>query len=616
MTTVACHGGHRRAGSGGCSVLNPTAKTTIILIESRGGSTYDFAPALTHAGYRVVTACGGDEALACVTARDDVDVALIDIDLHPGIGAADTARRLLSLRDIPVLFLFNGGDERTLDRVRDVAHYGLVPRGIDALLLRSAIDTAVDLSENLRMWRTSGEMLAGHCRRLEETIEYANDGVMTFNTARVVTACNQSAAMLLGHPRERLIGQNLRMLYRTQEEYEAAGNRARMAFNSTGVFTGEIDIMRPDGAVRRLEISLRLLPGADSIVGIFRDITERTRTAEALRDSEARLQLALEASGIALFDWDLEHDRWIVSPNYYTALGYEAREGPADRAAWLERCHPDDREAVVRLIGRVLDGTEEHYEYEARIRHADGSYRWNHTIGHVVARNDRGMPTRMIGVRIDIDERKTAGEKVKALLAEKEMILREVHHRVKNNMNTMRAILEMQGMTMKEPAAVEAVTRAAVRMRSMAILYERLFDSAIVSEMSIAAYLPDLVDDIVMIFPNSRNVQVEKRIEDFTLSVKALSSVGIIVNELITNAMKHAFVGRDRGQLTVTAVLADDGVTLTVADDGVGVPAGLDGSNTAGLGLKMVEMLTTQMEGVLRIERERGTRYILTFKPQ
>lgn len=140
------------------------------------------------------------------------------------------------------------------------------------------------------------------------------------------------------------------------------------------------------------------------------DITDRRRAEEALRESEERLRVTLEVTQIGVWEWNVKDDTWYASPTYYTMLGYEPVTGPSDRKVWLKRGHPDDLEMVTNKIKDVLNGVSDSYSYEARIRHADGSFKWNRVIGHTIEADAEGKPIRLAGVRVDITERKKAEE--------------------------------------------------------------------------------------------------------------------------------------------------------------------------------------------------------------
>ncbi|MBI5679887.1 MAG: PAS domain S-box protein [Methanobacterium sp.] len=148
----------------------------------------------------------------------------------------------------------------------------------------------------------------------------------------------------------------------------------------------------------------------DSVVLTIEDITQRKDTEEKLKTSEERMRLTLEVTQIGLWDWNVKNDEWYTSPTYYSMMGYEPRSGPGDRAEWLERVHPEDRARVKEKIDNVLIQNFNSYEYEARMRHADGTYRWVSVAGFSIERDRHGNATRILGIRMDINDRKQAEE--------------------------------------------------------------------------------------------------------------------------------------------------------------------------------------------------------------
>ena len=200
----------------------------------------------------------------------------------------------------------------------------------------------------------------------------------------------------------------------------AAEDRSRVEDQARRILAGEDPppiehrIVRKNGMVRWVRNTF--VPHRDergalvAYDGLLQDITERKQAEEALRESEERLRITLETTKIGSWDWDVKKDVWYASPTYYTMLGYEPDPDHVDREKWLQRVHPDDRTANVAKIQDVLAGTSPGYRYEHRIKHADGSYRWHSVIGHSVASDENGKPVRLIGVRMDITERKLAEE--------------------------------------------------------------------------------------------------------------------------------------------------------------------------------------------------------------
>lgn len=227
-----------------------------------------------------------------------------------------------------------------------------------------------------------------------------------------------------------------------------------------------------------------------------------------------------------------------------------------------------------------------------------------------VAKKRLEVSVRLIG---EIVERNIADKKIRDLLREKELILREVHHRIKNNMSTMIYLLQMQAANMKNSDANAVFKNASARLKSMAVLYDKLYCSKSMTEVSINEYLPSLVKEIVDIFPNRESVKIKTQIDNIMLEPSILSPLGIILNELITNAMKYGFLDRDDGLLTVSALLKDNQVIVIVENNGNEIPESVDISSAEGFGLQLVAMLTEQIKGSIRLERRNGAKFTLTF---
>ncbi|ADK79217.1 sensor histidine kinase [Sediminispirochaeta smaragdinae] len=219
----------------------------------------------------------------------------------------------------------------------------------------------------------------------------------------------------------------------------------------------------------------------------------------------------------------------------------------------------------------------------------------------------------IVGIRSILVEWRKNQTKVEALLQEKEMILREVHHRIKNNMSTILSFLSLQAETLGSSPARTSIEEAENRVRSMMILYDKLYRGENVDACPIDQYLPLLIDQILATFPNSDSVEVEKSIGNFELDAKRLSLVGIIVNELLTNSMKYAFSDATRGHIRVHAELESGQVLIRFEDNGTGIPAHVDFEGTSDLGLRMIKALTTQLDGTVQLEREEGTCISISF---
>lgn len=212
----------------------------------------------------------------------------------------------------------------------------------------------------------------------------------------------------------------------------------------------------------------------------------------------------------------------------------------------------------------------------------------------------------------DITGRKQAEDRIKALLAGKELLLKEVHHRIKNNLSTISSLLALQAQSAPLEAGI-SFEDAINRVNSMVVLYDKLLFTEQYDSISCKVYLEDIIRTLMALFSAEVSVTVESRMDDFNLTPKKLFPLGIIVNEIITNIMKYAFNGRERGQIGISLVRVDNVATLSIQDNGVGLPMGFDMSTSTGFGLMLVGMQAEQLGGTFTMKSDSGTRNVLVF---
>ncbi len=347
---------------------------------------------------------------------------------------------------------------------------------------------------------------------------------------------------------------------------------------------------------------------------LFESLRREKAKEAALAEREEQLGFAIEGSGAGLWDWRMDTDELVVNDRWLGILGY-AREGvsPIAFRTFAGMTHPEDLARSDQVTADYLAGRIASHSIELRMRHRDGRWVWILDNGKITERDSAGKPIRMSGMHFDITERKRDEERIKALLAEKDLILREVHHRLKNNMNTIYSLLSLQADASGESAVVSALEDAKSRVRSMLVLYDRLYQPDVSGEQSIERYLDRLVEQAVRNFPNGENVKIEKCIDDFSIDSKRLQSIGILVNELLTNIMKYAFAREGDHAIFVSASTQGANAVLAVQDNGAGIPESIDFESSGGFGFMLVSLLAKQLAGTIRIERGEGTRIVLEF---
>jgi two-component sensor histidine kinase len=215
---------------------------------------------------------------------------------------------------------------------------------------------------------------------------------------------------------------------------------------------------------------------------------------------------------------------------------------------------------------------------------------------------------------LEITDANTARDRLQASLNEKEVLLKEVHHRVKNNLQLISSLLSLQASRIADPATAALFADSRNRVRSMAMVHENLYRAGNFAEIAMQTHIQSLCAQLDRAYGRSR-VDIVSDSDDVTLDLDRAVSCGLIVNELVSNALKHAFPVNRSGQITVRFSDAHGGTcNLTVADNGIGLPDHIDVTDTTSLGLQLVRDLVEQLDGVLFVDRSEGTRFVLTFK--
>lgn len=303
-----------------------------------------------------------------------------------------------------------------------------------------------------------------------------------------------------------------------------------------------------------------------------------------------------------------------VSPSCRSITGYSPEEftGELAEARILHMVHPDDRHLWEEHLLEVDGEHPGHRELDLRIVTRAGETAWiSHTCQPIFDEDGRYLGRR--GCNRDITARKLAEDAIKASLAEKDVLLREIHHRVKNNLQIILSLLNLQESGIGNPDAIRILAESRARVMSMALIHDQLYRSRNLGSIDIGAYLDELLPRLISAFKGKRDIALKLDVPPISLSLEQAIPFGLIVNELATNALKHAFPEGTRGEIAVSMGLENDVVTLCVEDDGQGFSEHFDVETAASLGLKIVHLLAGQMRGMLCLESAVGASFRLQF---
>ena len=336
----------------------------------------------------------------------------------------------------------------------------------------------------------------------------------------------------------------------------------------------------------------------------------RLRAQADLRDSETRFRTLIESQGegVSLID-PLEICRF-ANPAANTIFGVDDLVGHNLR----EFTSPEQFAQVRAQTDRRRRGERSTYDLE--IIRPDGEHR-NLIVTATPQLDATGSFAGALTVWLDITERKRAEEKLKASLLEKEVLLKEIHHRVKNNLQVVYSLLNLQASQTTDAAGLDVLRDSQNRVRSMALVHETLYRSPDLAQVDFAEYASNLAAHLARSYRiDSTAIQFSvQAAPDVRLSIEEAVPCGLIINELVSNALKHAFPKGRAGTVSVRlAHTPDEQIAITVADDGIGLPAGFDPARTESLGMQLIVQLVRQIHGRLTLQRDNGTQVTVEFR--
>ena len=485
--------------------------------------------------------------------------------------------------------------------------------------------TIEDITERKRVEAALQEAEVRYRALVEQipAIVYTDSAVQTGQTLYI----SPQVKTILGYdPQEWMANNNLWITIMHPDDRERV-SAEYVSTNETGKpFSAEYRLIARDGRVVWMRDEAVLMRGQSGNPlfrqGILLDITRRRQVEETLRKSEQFLRQTIDLVPHFIFAKDLESRFLLVNKAVAGAYGTTTSDivgkSDIDFSATPEQAshfHEDDV--------AVIQGGQPKFIPEEPITDAQGNTRYLQTTKIPFQFGPDNVPG-ILGVSVDITERKRAEEKIHSALEQKDTLLREVHHRVKNNLQAIISLMEMHAAQIEDAGTRQFLKELEEQARTMSLVYEQLYQSENLAQVDMALYLQKLASNVLEAFSGGRAIKLDLKIAPVSLDVAQAMPCGLIVNELLTNSLKYAFPPGFRGKPAIRIALKKDVklYRLTVGDNGIGLPAGTDwqkgkalrpGSGQT-LGLRLVHLWAThQLGGRLDRLNGPGTNYSLRF---
>lgn len=469
----------------------------------------------------------------------------------------------------------------------------------------------------------SSKLLEEKDRKLQETekeldylksiVEHTEDAIAGIGLDGTILTWNPAAEDIYGYTASEAVGNSVTMLI---PPYNTDEISLILAWIKSGERVTHYETLRrrKDGSL--VSVSLSVSPIKDNtgqIVGassIARDITDDKKMELQLEKSEEKFRAVFNNANDAIFLHPVGNDG---KPGKFTEVNDVACQRLRYSREELLEMSPEDIETdhgkKIFIYMKIIqsEGTS---TFESIQLTRSGLHIPVEINSHIF--NLRGEKM-VLSIARDITRRKETEAQIRKSLKEKELLLKEIHHRVKNNLNVISSLLNLQSKYIKDKAALAVFQESQRRARSMALIHKMLYQSIDLKCINFGDYIKTLTMELFRTYSTQDQIQLDLEVGDVLLDINTAVPLGLIVNELVSNSLKHGFPDNQEGNITVTFKKIDEMYYFSVCDNGVGFPEDLDFKKTNSLGMRLVNTLVDQIDGTIELKMENGTCFNIKF---
>ncbi len=346
---------------------------------------------------------------------------------------------------------------------------------------------------------------------------------------------------------------------------------------------------------------------------IILDITELKETQLQLEETNRQLEIAVEAAGLGIWTYDITQGKYIGNETIYKIYNLSVEEMEKDPEAWLKRLHPEDAEMVSQGLEKMQHENRIHH-LKFRIIPSNGELRYIQGYGAPL-QDDTGEITKLIGVEMDITDFVTKEKDLEEALEQKDTLLKELHHRIKNNLNLISSLLYFKSKATNDQALLDYIKETKTRINTIARTHDQLLKLEEFDQLDVKGYLEDLVISLVASYTTDGSTYpLDIKIDSLKLSVDKILVLGLLTNEIILNTIKYAYEPGVGGPIFVKLKQTKKRNQLIIYDEGKGIE---DVDNKEGVtsGLDLIELLVQQLKGSMTKSTQKGVKYTIEFSP-
>jgi PAS domain S-box-containing protein len=520
-----------------------------------------------------------------------------------------------SLKDYPLTMRHASG------RTMDVLYNASVYRDRDG-----EVQGVFAAARNITILKKANRALKLSERHFRSLIENALDVILVLNEQGDITYVSPSAERVFGFKVHEILGFNIFDFIHHQDTPLASMALSEQIKESGSNVEFEVRYQHEDGTwciCQMVAQNLLRDPAVRGIVINARDITPRKVAERARNDLEEMYRTFLMASQDGVLASDLDGNITHVSEKAILMLGWE-KTHDFSKESFFDIISLSEHDLLDKNMNDVIkDGFVHNIEHTV-IKKDGTTFIAELSMG--LSKDSQETPKGYIATIRDISYRKEMEEQIKSSLKEKEFLLKEIHHRVKNNMQVISSLIGLQSQQAKDKEVKCMFKDSKNRIKSMALIHENLYRSENMENINILEYVETLVEGLKNSYSNN-SIDINVQVVDVLLNIDQAVSCGLIINELVSNSLKYAFNQKNNsnyeiinseitntGQIDISILSNGNNILMKIKDNGVGFPEDLDYKNAESLGLKIVDILVSQLDGVIELNGSQGTEFTIIFK--